>query len=83
MSAAEKDVRHTSVLFTGTAELPFLYLYNYVLGRFIPNLHLYIKCTSNLHHIYTALHTKFEENPFGNLQHLFLKVAQLSLHHFR
>ena len=55
-SAAKKDVRHTSVLFTGTTKSPFS----------TPHISLTnlisIKFTYFMPSIYVTLHTKFEEN---------------------
>ena len=57
VSAANKDMRHTSVLFTGTAKSPFS----------TPHISINtgpisIKFTYYMPSIYTTWHTKFEEN---------------------
>ena len=55
VSAAKKDVRHTSVLFTGTAKSPFSTPHISIHTRPIS-----IKFTYVIPYIYTTLHIKFE-----------------------
>ena len=57
MSAAKKDVRHTSVLFTKTAKSPFSIPHILITTGLIS-----IKVTYFMSSIFTTLHTKFEEN---------------------
>ena len=63
MSAAKEDVRHTSVLFTGTAKSPFSTPHISITTGPIS-----IKFTYFMPCIYTTLHTKFEENQLISLR---------------
>ena len=63
VSAAKEDVRHTSVLFTGTAKSPLLTPHISITTGLIS-----IKFTYFMNCIYTTLHTKFEENRFSSLR---------------
>ena len=64
VSAAKKDVRHTSVLFiiTGTTKSPFSTLH-----ISITTGPICIKFTYFMPSIYTTVHTKFEENQISGL----------------
>ena len=62
MSAAKKDVQHTSVLFAGTTK--WLILTPHVSTITVP---IYTKF---MPFIYTTSHTKCEENQFSSLPHI-------------
>ena len=57
VSAAKKDMRHTSVLFTGTAKSPFSIPHISITTGLISIKFTYFKPS-----IHTTLHTKFERN---------------------
>ena len=61
VSAAKKDVWHTSVLFTGTAKSPFSTPH-----ISITTTPISIKFTYYMPFIYITWHTKFEENQPSN-----------------
>ena len=63
VSAAKKDMRHTSVLFTGTAKSPFSTPHISITTGPISIKFIYFMPS-----IYTTLHTKFEENWLSSLQ---------------
>ena len=62
VSAAKKDVQHTSVLLIGTAKSPFST--PHISRTTTP---ISINFTYFMPSIYTTLHTKFEENQLSSL----------------
>ena len=72
VSAAKKAVWHTSVLFTGTTNLPFS----------TPLISLATGPISFMPSIYATLHIKFEENQPSSSRdsYVFLKIVPLSSH---
>ena len=70
VSAAKKAVWHTSVLITGTANLPFS------TSRIsITTWLISMKFTYFMHTIYATLHTKFEGNWPSSLGDTYVKIA--------
>ena len=65
VSAAKKDMRHTSVLFTRITKSPFSAPHTYI---FITTVPISIKFTYFMPSVYMTLTAKFEENQISSLQ---------------